>query len=424
VIQLKRTWVRFHIGYLLLISLVIHISVISFPSDGGKVFDEQYYVPAAKDILKGVPSNMEHPFLGKLWGAIGIAALGDNWLGWRAPSVVFGTLTLFVFYLLARQFLDERKALLATAFLSFDTIFFIHSSLLLIEIPSLFFGLLGFYLYFKKQNLLAATSFGLAILSKEWAIMFVVALLAYHFMVNRSLLRRNLLSKHVLTNAKKPVITTVKFSAALIAVVIVPMWVYIIVYHPPGMVYPTDQIKYILNYQSSLTIKPNDKSLSWYNYPWGWIVPYKMEPMVYFDTAVSESENAQVGIGPPTQIKILTKHPISWNGIANLPIWLSIWFVAPAALNSIFSKRARKLDYLIIAWIAATYLPWFYVSLVMHRVVYTFYFINVVPILALSIPQFIGSISKGKYEKLITWVWLAAAILSFIYYFPVRPWDF
>jgi hypothetical protein len=145
--------------------------------------------------------------------------------------------------------------------------------------------------------------------------------------------------------------------------------------------------------------------------------------MVYFETKVSESVTVQGSTGP-AQVTTLTKRPISWNGIPDLPIWLSIWFVAPSAINSILGKRASKLDYLIIAWIVATYLPWFYVSAVMHRPVYTFYFINVVPILALGIPHFIGSVSKGRNEKLITIGWLAASILFFIYYFPVRPWDF
>jgi predicted membrane-bound dolichyl-phosphate-mannose-protein mannosyltransferase len=421
VLILRKRLIRFHIGYLLLISSALHISVISFPSDGGKVFDEAFYVPAANDILKGVPSNMEHPFLGKLWGAIGIAAFGDNWLGWRAPAVIFGMLTLYVFYLLAKHFLDESKALAAATFLSFDIIFFTHSSLLLLEVPALFFGILGFYLYLKNRNLLAATSFGLAILSKEWAIMFVVALLLYHLMINRSLLSRYLFRKPMLAKARSRMTMIAKFSLVLFGVVMVPSWVYILLYHPTNIANPIDQIKYILGYQSSLTIQPDSK-VYWYNYPWGWIIPYKIEPMVYFETAVTET--TETSSGALTQVTALTKRPISWNGIADIPIWASIWFVVPSAINSILGRRASKLDYLIIAWIVATYLPWFYVSGIMHRLVYTFYFINVVPILALGIPYFIASISKGKYEKLITLAWLSASILFFIYYFPVRPWDF
>lgn len=41
----------------------------------------------------------------------------------------------------------------------------------------------------------------------------------------------------------------------------------------------------------------------------------------------------------------------------------------------------------------------------MRRAVYTFYFVSVVPILALGIPHFIGSISRAKHERLIILIW-------------------
>ena len=64
-------------------------------------FDEVHYLPAAREIVSlfengyGALRNPEHPMLGKTLIAIGIALLGDNPLGWRIMSLVFGTLALF-----------------------------------------------------------------------------------------------------------------------------------------------------------------------------------------------------------------------------------------------------------------------------------------------------------------------------------------
>lgn len=448
---IKSVLSRFNIRELLLLSLVLHLLVIGFPSDGGKVFDEAFYVPAANDILNRVPSNPEHPFLGKLWGSIGIAIFGNNWFGWRIPMVAFGLLTLYVFYHLAKIFLDEKKALLAAAFLSFDTIFFIHSSLLLLEVPAIFFAILGFYLYFKDRYVLSAASFALAILSKEWSVLFVLALIIYHMIARRPLSRRRERQN------RSMYVTAGKFAAVLAAVLFIPLWIYSEVYQPPtsaevqiqvihfvddkgnvvgsttstntvskGQIRnPVDQIKYILTYQSGLTISNQTKINPWEHYAWGWVTPYKVNPPKYYENAVKVEQVTKVGDQVIKRL-VTEKNPVSWQGIGNFPIWLSIWLILPFASFKIIKKKAGRLDYLIIAWIVSTFFIWFYVSGVTQRIVYAFYFINVVPILALAIPYFIGSVSKGnvKAERIMAFIWLGSAIIFFIYYFPVNVFHF
>lgn len=432
----------------MLISLALHLLAIGFPSDG-TVFDETYYVKAANDILEGVASNPEHPFVGKLWGAIGIAIFGDNWFGWRIPIVAFGVLTLYVFYNLARHFLDERRALVATAFLSFETIFFMHSSLLLLDIPPLFFGILGFYFYCKDRYILSAVSLGMAILSKEWGILFVFALLAYHIFTTKPLSRRGL-------NVSRPMlIKTGKFVAVLILVVAMPLWTYAIIYKPgtdaevrvtvihivdqegniletsttedtifKGQISnPVDQILYIIRYQSGLTLKEDSKTSYWNNYAWGWIIPIEFEPPTYYQKAISIKVQTKVG-EEVIEEEVSERRPISWRGAGNMIVWLGIWLVVPFAAINILKRKANKLDYLIIAWIIGTFLPWLYVSAVVERIVYAFYFVNVVPIIALGIPYFVAGVSRGGTEKFALLTWLGAAIIFFFYYYPVNVFDF
>ncbi|WP_435417199.1 glycosyltransferase family 39 protein [Parerythrobacter aurantius] len=61
-------------------------------------FDEVHYLPAARALLEGREwLNAEHPPLGKIILAAGIALFGDNPFGWRIFPAIFGTLALYAF---------------------------------------------------------------------------------------------------------------------------------------------------------------------------------------------------------------------------------------------------------------------------------------------------------------------------------------
>lgn len=100
------------------------------------------------------------------------------------PTVLMGVATVYVFYRLAKNFMPEKYALVASTFLSFDLIFFIHSSIFLLDTPAILFGLLGIMLYFEKRYLLMANSFGLACLMKETGGFFVLIILIVHVTLN------------------------------------------------------------------------------------------------------------------------------------------------------------------------------------------------------------------------------------------------
>lgn len=83
------------------------------------VLDEFHYIPAAQEVLATwTDSNYEHPPLGKFLIASGLGLFGDNPLGWRFMSVVFGASTLGAIYLWARALFAERRAALMTVALS------------------------------------------------------------------------------------------------------------------------------------------------------------------------------------------------------------------------------------------------------------------------------------------------------------------
>jgi dolichyl-phosphate-mannose-protein mannosyltransferase len=84
---------------LYLLSQILFLINIQFPRTHN--FDEFHYIPAAKQYLEFEQrANLEHPPLGKMLMAVGVAAWGDQPMGWRFMSTVFGALTLVGMYIL------------------------------------------------------------------------------------------------------------------------------------------------------------------------------------------------------------------------------------------------------------------------------------------------------------------------------------
>ena len=75
-------------------------------------FDEFHYIPSALQWLHLAPNqNWEHPPLAKLLIAVGVGIFGDNPIGWRIMSTLFGSITLVGMYHLAYAlFSNSRQA--------------------------------------------------------------------------------------------------------------------------------------------------------------------------------------------------------------------------------------------------------------------------------------------------------------------------
>ncbi|MDG6904388.1 MAG: glycosyltransferase family 39 protein [Nitrososphaerota archaeon] len=404
---------KFDIAHLLILLLGLHIFAMSFPSESGQyVFDESYYVPAAQDILKGVASNLEHPFFGKIWGAIGIALFGNDFFGWRIFYVIIGVLAVYVFYLVALNFVSREKALLAAAFLGFESLFFIHTSLLLLEGPPILFALIGFLAYFKRRYYLSALAMGLSVLSKEWGVYFVFALILYHLYAMPKQDLRDIFEKSR--------IKVVIFFAIMILTFAIPMEAYDIIYKPFVLGYgsisnPVLNFLYYFHYQEGLT--GCQSTTAWNCYPWNWILPFNIDPSGYYVVSTTVTTTLANGLQ-----KSVTYHPIDWQGIGNLAVWYAIWPITGMLLYKLAARKFTKVDAFIGLWIISTYLPWFYVSLVIHRVEYSFYFINTDPALALGIPVLVSSIvpESKRVQGGVLLVWLAAVIYFFVLFFPVK----
>ncbi len=444
-----------NIGHLLLVIFALHLFALSFPSDtsngAGQVFDESYYVKASLDLLHGVASNLEHPFFGKIWGALGILVFGDNFFGWRIFYALIGTLSVWLMYELARQFFSKENALLAASMLAFENLFFIHTSLLLLDGPPVLFALAGFLAYFKRRYYLSALAFGLCVLSKESGVFFLLALVLYHLWANAKSLR---------TPGSPIGLKKVLAFAIIVSLVVgLPLWGYDAAYHPytkttvvveptvtvnqlinetfttttttttesGSVTNPLQNFEYYFTYQTSL--KGCGSTNQWNCYPWDWILPWDVAPLPYYVSTVTVTVTSNSCVSSstcaPTSTVEIT-HPIDWQGIGNLVVWYSIWVVVPIVAWRLVRRTAKAVDALVACVIAGTYLPLYYISLVSDRVEYAFYFINTDVGLALGIPLAVTFLARGsvKAERLLILLWLVAAVVFFFAYFPVNPFAF
>jgi dolichyl-phosphate-mannose--protein O-mannosyl transferase len=127
----------------------------------GFLLDESQYVGSANALLAHTPNtNPEAPPLGKLLIAVGIKSFGNNPLGWRIMSVVFGAFTLAGLFLWVRLLVEDYSIALIAALLTLlNNFLFVFARAALMDIflvGFLIFGLLAFTAALKLNNISAA----------------------------------------------------------------------------------------------------------------------------------------------------------------------------------------------------------------------------------------------------------------------------
>ncbi|HEX3606334.1 MAG TPA: glycosyltransferase family 39 protein, partial [Candidatus Dormibacteraeota bacterium] len=121
-------------------SLGSRVAYLGEPS-GRLIGDEPYYVNAARVILgqapgadsgftsatAGIDPVVAHPPLVKVLIAASIRVFGDNPLGWRFPSILFGSIALLAMYWLVRGAGGGRwLALGCASVMALDSLFVVY----------------------------------------------------------------------------------------------------------------------------------------------------------------------------------------------------------------------------------------------------------------------------------------------------------
>lgn len=429
----KRVW-KSHVFFIFCLTLAIflaHLYIINSPATGacthtpsgspdiklpGCVMDEVYYVPAALTIVQGQKCtlstgnncNPEHPFLSKAFIALGIYLFGNNTFGWRFFNVLFGTLSIPLFFALMRKLTANKKfEYFATLLFASDTLFFVHSSIAVLDVPSIFFGFLSFFSYFSNFRLWKLDNFffsgifiGLSALSKETGVFFLLTLAFYHIFRKGS---RSLFSK----------ILDICFVAAVSLMTFAALQQLFDIFFVQGSPFILQHIEYILSY--SVGLKGGEWNGSIFNgpiYPVDWIVYFR--PVGYFVT------NVTVNPGNLSYISI------GYFGIPNMVVvWLLYGWI-PLVIAKLLGRLKESIETSIhdleaakfaMVWFFTGYLPYIALWLGLGRTTYPFYLIQVIPALCIGAAYFI---TREWFSSKIAYIYVGAAFGWFFFYYPVK----
>lgn len=418
----KVTWPRandyFHID-LNLHNLYDHLFILLFAADiilrliqldqppGSLIFDEVYYVNVARVILHlpqtvgpngqppfvGVPlgldPNHEHPPLAKLLITFSMWIIGNNAYGWRIPSVLFGSISVLVFYLLMKRLSTHAIIpIVATFLFSFDNLVFVHSRIATLDIFALGFMLLGIYWYFSGHPFLSAVGMALSALTKITGVAgfaLIVGIHAVKFTQDRSKGKNwidffSWFEKYTLTYA----------ACFLLLLTIMDHWV--------GLS-SIDHIGYILKYSAALTSScPNGIA----SCPWQWLLNQITIP--YLKVNVQETSGT------------ITTNYLSVNFVGATNPAIS-FLTIPALLYCSYNYLERRddLSLVALALFAVTYLPFYPAVILGQRITYLFYFLAAVPAVCAAIAYMIAD---TKLPKFVVIFYLAVVVYIFAVLFP------
>ena len=389
----------------LLLSLAVFLAGIGTPDH--PYFDETHYVPAARQLLQthlGVPTlNLERPPLAKELMALSIWLFGDNPFGWRFMSALFGALAMTGIYLCGRAlFRDQRAALWATAIAALNQMLFVQARIAMLDIFALAFvlwGLAAFMASFRQDvrtralPYAAGLCFGLATACK-WSGVFAwgmcIAIVAV-VLVLRSW--RTQFEDARPTDWYRPDLWAgMRGRDWLLCLGLIPIAVYVAAYLPIYGFSPAALLEAQRRiFQDNTTLAtPHPYMSAWPSWP------FLIRPVWFLFEKVGEDRYwAVLSLGNPV---------IFWGAIPAILVCLRDWIVS-----------RRRDAFLIAASYTALYLAW---TVLPRAVGFSFYYLPAATVasLALAYCFFRSDVKRWLWAR---WIFLAAALASFVLFLPV-----
>ena len=398
-----------YLGIYLIAGLGFLLRVINLATPKGLVFDEVYYVDAARDFLtfgvevtKDEPEFVVHPPLGKWFIAIGIRLFGDNEFGWRFATAVAGTISIILIGLIAqRLFRSQFLTLLATFLAAVDGLALVHSRTSLLDNFLTTLILTATYFFIRKNYVVTAIFLGLA-LGTKWSALYFIAVFgavalyrAFTHHTGRNLIRPSI--ERILT-----------FS-------IIPIAIYLATWvgwflsdrgwgRDAGSNALSSFIKYheqMLSFHTGL-----DEKHTYMAHPWTWLIQSRPTSFFY--------ESPKTCGGPSCSQEVLAMGTpfLWWTGAIALFVVFGFW------IKSIIKRRMEPASTIIVMGMVAGYLPWFAFG---ERTVFSFYSIIFQPFLILAIVYcarwFISH--NHKWGTIASSVFAVIVFFNFLYFLPI-----
>jgi dolichyl-phosphate-mannose--protein O-mannosyl transferase len=380
------------------------------------IFDEVYYVDGARDLLKyGVevtgpePEFVVHPPVGKWMIASGIKLFGDNPLGWRFATALVGSLMILLVALIAhRLFYSPLLTALASALMAIDGLALVHSRTALLDNFLAFFVLAATYFFISRKYWWAGLFLGLALATK-WSALYFIAVFGLIALYRA-------FAHHTGRELIRPTLSRItSFGILPVFVYITSWWGWFASSRGWDRSHSTNPISsFIYYHQEMLNFHTglNEKHPYQAN-PWSWMIMGRPTSF-YYETpkncGADSCSQEVLALGTPF---------LWWAGTIAVAIVLGFW------IRSLLNRRFDPAVTIIVAGMAAGYLPWFFFQ---QRTVFSFYAIVFEPFMILALVYCVRlfltaqrrksqrSYLFGEIAILIAFVALAA---NFIYFLPL-----
>jgi len=378
------------------------------------IFDEAYYVNAARILLgwtvepgahyagatAGLDPNMEHPPLGKLILAGSMLIFGDNGLGWRIPSVIAGMAALAALYGIVRAAGESAwLAVLAVGFLAFDNLTLVHSRIGTLDMLVVAPILVGAWLALRDRWALAGICMALGMLIKLTAVYGLLAILTLLLIRMATTWRTE---RRLRVADVRPAVTLVVVSVGLM---LAGLWALDSRYTTYAS--PIDHLKHMVEYGANLRAPVDRAGICATNdsNPWEW--PFNECQITYLRVDVTVRAGDRVLSKVPT---------IDFRGALN-PLLAGAIPLAILFTTWLAWRTRNRLARWAVVWAAANYLPYVVLAIVNHRITYIYYFLPVVPAIAVCIAILL---LRGGLPRFVLVGFVAAYIVGFAAYFPFR----
>ena len=398
------------LGLVLLGAVVLRSLWLAVP-ERGLIFDEAYYVNAARIIIGlpasshyadspfGLDPNTEHPPLGKLLMAGSMSIFGDDPLGWRLPSIVAAIVALVIVFEIVRR--TDRSvwlAVLIVAMVSLDNLTFVHGRIGTLDMMVLAPMLVGSLLALRRRWLLAGIAVGVALLVKITALYALLAVgLWLLFTDGPTWWRQRRIPLRELAGPVAFVVATAAVFVGGLAVLDARFTTF---------TSPIDHIARILSYGASLQTRVSTAACpAADSQPWQWL----------FNECQIQYYRVDVTVKAGTEV--LTKVPtIDFRGALN-PLLVGAIPIA-ALFTAWYAWRTRsQLAIWAITWTAANYVPYIFLAVFTNRIMYIYYTLPLVPAVAAGVALLL---LRSGLPPLIRWGFLLAYVAGFVAYFPFR----
>jgi dolichyl-phosphate-mannose-protein mannosyltransferase len=402
-------------------------------NDHTMIFDEAYYVNAARVIVGihppqgdhydtsplGTDPNAEHPQGAKLIVAASIELFGDGPFAWRLGSLIFGTIALLGMYALVRSAGAGRwSALGAATLMATDNLLLVHGRIFTLDIYVVAMMIWGVAFYLQDRPVVSGIALAIGFCFKlvgPYALGIVALLELGRLFVRwrnpdspREWGLRNVIRRFVLT-----VFTSIGVFVGLLGILGLIATPYADAEAKLITGGPFQHIAHMFTYAAQQVSPNGPQGIA--SYPWQWLVDLK--PILYLRINPSLPDQQFHAIHPVTAFWGMPSPPIMVLGMPALAFCL--WRFLRRRRDG-QSPEDQQLAMLAVSWFVGAWAPFAVLSLVDQRTSYLYYMVVVMPGIYVS-ATYAAALAwrtRRRWVRSLVGVWALGVLVLVVLMYP------